>query len=105
LAKPIIKIILSILSFACLLEMPYNYYMLYKFSMFLLLSIIAYLALKQRNFVDVVIALVGVIFFNPFEKVRFIKSTWQLIDEILAISLMVWAIVDFILFKFRKKNE
>ena len=73
--------------------------------MFLLLSIIAYLALKQRNFVDVVIALVGVIFFNPFEKVRFIKSTWQLIDEILAISLMVWAIVDFILFKFRKKNE
>jgi hypothetical protein len=102
--KPTLKIILAVLSFLCLLDMPYNYYQFYRFAMFLLLAIIGYVAYKQKNYVDIVIAVVGVIFFNPFEKVMFIKSTWQIIDEALGFALLLWAIIDFAVLKYGKKE-
>jgi presenilin-like A22 family membrane protease len=83
------KILLIILLFGCLLNLPYGYY---QFVRFIAMTGFSYLALeanhKNQNkqlFVYVVLALL----FQPYIKIVLGKTIWNVVDVIVAIGLII----------------
>ena len=83
-----IKIVLAILMVLCLLDLPYGYYTFVRFSAFVGFGILA-MGASERNEKNLVIAfIVLAIMFQPFIKISFGRSLWNIIDVIVAIGLV-----------------
>lgn len=82
------KIILAILLFICLLDMPYGYYQLVRFVSF---GVFAYLGFKEFENSNQNIGLVYfglAILFQPFFKIVLCREIWNIIDVIVGIGLI-----------------
>ena len=89
-ARNIIKIVLSILFFICLLDMPYGYYQFVRFSGFLGFGVLMLDYYNRKGLVmEVFIFLSLALLFQPFLKVALGRILWNIVDVIVGLGLVV----------------
>lgn len=82
----IIKLILAILLFLCLLKMPYGYYQMVR-----VLSMVGFgiLALSVKEDKERWIYITLCMLFQPFIKVALGRVLWNVVDVVVAIVLLI----------------
>jgi hypothetical protein len=83
-----VKIILALMLFACLLDMPYGYYQLVRFTA---MGVFGYLALisfarqeRTAGYVYIMLALL----FQPFFKIALGRELWNVVDVVVGVGLV-----------------
>ena len=96
----IIKIVLAILLFFCLADMPYGYYQFVRFIGLIGFAILAYQANQQNNQTETIIYGALALLFQPFFKILLGRELWNVIDVVVGLGLLVS-----IFFKNKVPNE
>ena len=84
-----IKIILAVLFFICLADMPYGYYQLVRFMALVGFAILAYKANKQGQKTEAIIYVCLAILFQPLIKIALGREIWNIVDVIVGIGLII----------------
>lgn len=84
-----IKIILAILFFLCLADMPYGYYQFVRFAGLIGFAILAYKAHERGRQTEMIIYGGLVLLFQPFFKVALGREIWNIVDVVLGIGLIL----------------
>ena len=84
----IIKIVLAILFFVCLLEMPYGYFQLVRFVALVGFAILAYNSNEQGQKTEAIIYVCLAILFQPLVKIALGRELWNVVDVIVGIGLI-----------------
>lgn len=85
----IIKVILSLLFFVCLADMPYGYYQLVRFAGLVGFIILAYKAQEQKQQTEVIIYIGLALLFQPFVKIALGRTIWNIIDVLVGVGLII----------------
>ncbi len=85
----IIKIVLAILFFLCLLDMPYGFYQLVRFSGLLGFALLAYKSYEEDRSTEVIIYAGLALLFQPFFKVSLGREIWNIVDVVVGLGLLV----------------
>ena len=85
----LLKIILTVLFFLCLLDMPYGYYQLVRFAAWSGFALLAYNSNKQGRKTEVIIYVCLAILFQPLFKIALGRQLWNIIDVVVGIGLIV----------------
>ena len=85
----IIKVILSILFFICLLNMPYGYFQLVRFVALVGFAILAYKANEQGRKPEAIIYVCLGILFQPLVKIALGRQIWNIVDVVVGVALLV----------------
>ena len=85
----LIKGILIILLLLCLADMPYGYYIFVRWAATLGFGYFAYQAHKQEQNYWMLICIAIAILFQPFAKIPLGRFLWNVVDVLLAISLII----------------
>ena len=83
-----IKVVLAILLFLCLLDMPYGFYQFVRFVALIGFGILAYLANEQNQKAEVIIYGGLALLFQPFFKIALGREIWNIVDVIVGIGLI-----------------
>jgi len=83
-----IKVILAVLFFICLADMPYGYYQLVRFVALIGFGILAYKANEQKNQTEMLIYGGLALLFQPFFKIALGRELWNIVDVIVGIGLI-----------------
>lgn len=82
--------------------MPYGYFQFVRLSAFISFL---WLANKYKESLYLQVICIGcAILFNPLFKVSFPRKTWNTIDVIIAIGLVIWAIAEFVSLRNERKE-
>lgn len=84
-----IKVVLAVLFFLCLLNMPYGYFQLVRFAALVGFSILAYKANEQEQKTETIIYVCLGILFQPLIKIALGRQIWNIIDVVVGIALLV----------------
>ena len=84
----LIKIVLAILFFICLVDMPYGYYQFVRLVAMVGFSVLAYNYHELDNRVGTFIFVVLAILFQPFIKVALGREFWNIIDVVVGLGLL-----------------
>lgn len=84
-----IKILLIILLFLCLSDMPYGYFQFVRFIALIGFTTLAYKVNKEGKQTEAVIYLVLALLFQPFFKIALGREIWNVIDVIVGILLLL----------------
>lgn len=84
-----IKIILAVLLFLCLLQMPYGFYELVRFAALVGFGVLAYKSYEQQRQTEMIIYIALAILFQPLLKISLGRQIWNIIDIIVGIGLIV----------------
>jgi len=84
-----IKIILSILFFLCLAEMPYGYYQFVRFAAMIGFGILTFQSAETGNKSLLIIYGVLAVLFQPFIKIALGRELWNAVDVIVGIGLII----------------
>ena len=84
----IIKLILAILLFLCLLDMPYGFYQLVRFVALIGFGILAFKANEQDKKTEMIIYGGLALLFQPFFKIVLGRQIWNIVDVIVGIGLI-----------------
>lgn len=84
-----IKIILAILFFLCLADMPYGFYQFVRFAGLLGFAILAYDAHRNSRMVEMIIYAALALLFQPFVKVALGRELWNIVDVVVGIALII----------------
>jgi general stress protein CsbA len=87
--ETLIKILLSILFFLCLLDMPYGYYQLVRFIALVGFSILAYRSYEKEYKNEMIIYIGLALLFQPFIKIALGRELWNITDVIVGIGLLI----------------
>jgi hypothetical protein len=85
----IIKIILAILFFLCLLKMPYGYYQIVRFIGLVGFALLAYHASDRKKKNEMIIYACLAMLFQPFLKFSLGREIWNAIDVIVGVGLII----------------
>ena len=85
----LIKIILTVLFFLCLLKMPYGYYQLVRFAALIGFALLAYNSNEQGQKTEVIIYFCLAILFQPLVKIALGRQLWSIIDVAVGIGLIL----------------
>ncbi len=86
-----IKLILSILFFLCLLNMPHGYYEFARFIGMLGFTLLAYYdhqKSQNTNFAAIIYIALALLF-QPFIKVALGRTIWNVVDVIVSLGLII----------------
>jgi len=83
-----IKIILAILFFICLADMPYGYYQFVRFAGLIGFVILAHKAHEQDRQTEMIIYGGLALFFQPFFKIALGRQIWNIVDVIVGLGLI-----------------
>lgn len=83
-----IKVILAVLFFICLADMPYGYYQFIRFAALIGFGILAYNANKQHRQTEMIIYGGLALLFQPFFKIALGRELWNIVDVIVGIGLL-----------------
>lgn len=86
----LLKILLAILFFTCLANMPYGYFQLVRFWATITFCLLAFNSNKQGYKTAVVIYICLAILFQPFFKIALGRVIWNIVDVIAAVGLIVF---------------
>jgi len=89
-----IKIVLAVLFFICLLDMPYSYYEFTRFLALIGFSVLAYKSYYRQEIVLGVIYVSLAILFQPLLKIALGRELWNIIDVIVGIGLIATIFVS-----------
>lgn len=84
-----LKIVLAVILFICIFDMPYGYYQFVRIAMTFGFSYLAYSANKLNKDNEFIPYIVAVMVFQPFATVHLSKITWNVIDVITGVGLLV----------------
>lgn len=85
----IIKILLALLLFICLADMPYGYYQLVRFVGLIGFSILAYKAYEHNKKIEMIIFVGLALLFQPFFKISLGREIWNIVDVIVGVGLLL----------------
>jgi hypothetical protein len=85
----IIKVVLSVLFFLCLLEMPYGFYQFVRFAGLIGFAILAYQANQQGRQTEMIIYGGLALLFQPFFKVALGRQMWNIINVVVGLGLII----------------
>ena len=89
-----IKIILALMLFACLLDMPYGYYQLVRFTSMGVFGYLAFISFeRQKRAADYVFVLLALLF-QPFFKVALGRELWNVVDVVVGVGLVATMLVN-----------
>ena len=83
-----IKIVLAILFFLCLADMPYGFYQFVRFAGLVGFAILAYQANEQGRQTEMIIYGGLALLFQPFFKVSLGRQMWNIVDVIVGLGLL-----------------
>src|SRR5680860_516136 len=86
--ETIIKVVLAILMFWCLLDMPYGFYQFVRFVALIGFGILAYKANEQNKNTEMIIFGGLALLFQPFFKIALGREMWNIVDVIVGIGLI-----------------
>lgn len=84
-----IKIILAILFFLCLADMPYGFYQFVRFAGLIGFAILAYQANQQGRQTEMIIYGGLALLFQPFFKIALGRQMWNVVDVVVGIGLII----------------
>lgn len=84
-----IKILLSLLFFLCLADMPYGFYQLVRLAALVGFAILAFQADKEGKKKMMIIYAALALLFQPFFKIALGRDLWNIIDVLAGIGLLV----------------
>lgn len=84
-----IKIVLAILFFLCLAEMPYGFYQFVRFAGLIGFAILAYQANQQGRQTEMIIYGGLALLFQPFFKIALGRQIWNIVDVVVGIGLIL----------------
>lgn len=87
--KNVIKIILAILFFLCLADMPYGFYQLVRFAGMIGFAILAYKAKQQGRQTEMIIYSGLSLLFQPFFKIALGREIWNIVDVGVGVGLLI----------------
>jgi hypothetical protein len=85
----IIKIILAILFFLCLVDMPYGYYQFVRFVGFVGFAFLAYQSNQQGRQTEMLVYGALALLFQPFFKIALGRALWNIVDVVVGMGLLV----------------
>lgn len=85
----VIKIILSILLFLCLADIPYGFYQFVRFAGLIGFAILAYQANQQGRQTEMIIFGALALLFQPFFKISLGRQMWNIVDVLVGIGLLI----------------
>lgn len=85
----IIKIVLAVLFFLCLADMPYGYYQFVRFVGLIGFTILAYQANQQNKQTEMIVYGVLALLFQPFFKIALGRELWNIIDVVVGMGLII----------------
>ncbi|MCX7878512.1 MAG: hypothetical protein N2510_07725 [Ignavibacteria bacterium] len=85
----VIKIILAILLFVCLLDMPYGYYQFVRFAGLVGFVILAFRANQQGRQIEMIVYGALALLFQPFFKIALGRQIWNMVDIIVGLGLII----------------
>jgi hypothetical protein len=85
----IIKVVLAILFFLCLLDMPYGFYQVVRFAGLIGFAILAYQANQQGRQTEMIIYGGLALLFQPFFKIALGRQMWNIIDVVVGLGLII----------------
>jgi hypothetical protein len=89
-----IKIVLAVLLILCLADMPYGFYQLVRFAACLGFTILAVSSNQKKQEAQAVIFVVLALLFQPFLKISFGRTLWNIIDVVVATGLLLSLFTD-----------
>lgn len=84
-----IKVILSILFFLCLADMPYGYYQFVRFAGLVGFVILAYQANQPGRQTEMIIYGGLALLFQPFFKIALGREIWNIVDVVVGVGLLI----------------
>jgi hypothetical protein len=84
----IIKVILTVLFFLCLADMPYGFYQFVRFAGLIGFAILAYQAHEQVRKTEMIIYGGLALLFQPIFKIALGREMWNIVDVIVGIGLI-----------------
>lgn len=87
--QKIIKIVLSLLLFVCLLQMPYGYFQFVRFAALVAFALLAYDAYEKGNDRGIAIYVALALLFQPFIKIALGRELWNAVDVAVGLGLLV----------------
>lgn len=75
-----IKIVLAILFFVCLADVPYGFFQLVHYAAMIGFAYLVYVANKKNNDNEIFIYSALTILFQPFVKIAFGRTVWNIVD-------------------------
>jgi hypothetical protein len=85
----LIKIVLAILFFLCLLDLPYGFYQFLRLAGLIGFVYLAYQANQNRQPQLVILYVCLAILFQPFIKISLGRTIWNIVDVVVAIGLLL----------------
>jgi hypothetical protein len=85
----VVKIILAILFFICLAELPYGFYQFVRFAALVGFVILAYKANDKENKTEMIIYICLSVLFQPLIKISLGREIWNAVDLIVGLALLV----------------
>lgn len=82
------KVVLAVLLFLCLLDMPYGYFMFIRLVSTIAFAYYAYEANEQGMQGLVIAFVVLAILFQPFYKVSLGRELWNIVDVLVGVGLI-----------------
>ena len=87
--EKLIKIVLAILFFLCLLDMPYGFYQLVRFVGLIGFGILSYQAYQNENQIEAIVYGGLALLFQPLFKIALGREIWNIVDVIVGIGLLL----------------
>jgi len=84
-----IKIVLAVLFFLCLADMPYGYYQFVRFAGLIGFAILAYQANQQGRQREMIVCGGLALLFQPFFKIALGREIWNIVDVVVGIGLLI----------------
>jgi hypothetical protein len=84
-----IKIILAILMFICLADVPYGYFQFVRFAALIGFGILAIAASNEDNQTEMFIYGALALLFQPFFKIALGREVWNVVDVIVGAKLII----------------
>ena len=85
----VIKIILAVLFFICLADLPYGFYQFVRFAGLVGFAILAYQAHEQNRQSEMIIYVGLALLFQPFFKIALGRQIWNVVDVVVGNGLLI----------------
>lgn len=91
----LIKAVLTVLFFLCLLDMPYGFYEFVRFLALVGFSILSYYQYKRGNKIRTWTYIALAVLFQPLLKISLGRTMWNIVDVVVALWLIFTIIQHF----------
>tara|TARA_Y100000385_G_C12729910_1_gene482289 strand:- start:237 stop:536 length:300 start_codon:yes stop_codon:yes gene_type:complete len=85
----IIKIVLAVLFFLCLLDLPYGFYQFVRFVAMIGFGFLAFKANESDRQTEMIIYGALALLFQPLFKIALGRELWNIVDVVVGIGLIV----------------